>query len=591
MPVSKIYIPTFISSINYNPARVLPHIYFYNGLKSCEPYYIQGYSNGNKSVVVSNERQSFPYFDNYDGQDPTSGSRSLLFFNEPAVYGTTPTASLYTEYWETYMNLLYNPRTRLINCEGIIPLADYFKMELNDICEWRGNYYHLRAINDYNLSNGECKLQLLGPILDDILPNIIPALACNFDYTISSCYPTYSVGDSAFGGIVAYVDGCGCNGFVVSTGSLGNYQWGCTTISSSLQYAQTPIPVSADVGTGWVQTQVILGECPERPIAASIASAYTSSGFTGWMLPSAEEAQYISNNRATINANGGNLTGSAWVAATDNSNYISGSLMASTQNYNTGFGDASVRSDSLAVYAIRYFGSCYTPITTTTTTCAPTGSTTTTTTLAPTTTTTISPTTTTTTISPDACVRIQFQSEQEEYLNCGIYNQFDAYTASYYVNCTASVAPNDINVYITASISTGGTLNYTLIIPSGSTSGYENVYTREWTGGCEERDSINYSVIGVNVQGYPTCSCNFDYYSFGNSGYGNTVAGACNDAVDNARTLYSDCDAGSFGGGCTVYTTPTGTILTGYTKIFMNGSNWDISSTTGVVSGASAQQC
>ena len=105
MAKNKIYIPTFISSVNYAPARVLPHIYFYNGLKACETFYIQGYGNTTGSVI-SREVNAFPYFDNYEGQDPTSGSRSLLFFNEPAVYGTTPTGSLYTNYWETYINLL-----------------------------------------------------------------------------------------------------------------------------------------------------------------------------------------------------------------------------------------------------------------------------------------------------------------------------------------------------------------------------------------------------------------------------------------------------------------------------------------------------
>lgn len=182
MAKNKIYIPTFISSVNYAPARVLPHIYFYNGLKVSETWYLQGYQNGNTGSVVSHPLESFPYVDNYEGQDPTSGSKSLLFYNEPAVYGTTPTGSLYSEYWQTYISLLYNPRTRLFNCEAIIPLADYFKMELNDIVEWRGNYYHLRAINDYNLKNGECKLQLLGPILGDILPNILPAIACDFTF-------------------------------------------------------------------------------------------------------------------------------------------------------------------------------------------------------------------------------------------------------------------------------------------------------------------------------------------------------------------------------------------------------------------------
>ena len=585
MPVNKIFIPTFISSINYNPARVLPHIYFYNGLKACEPYYFQGYSNGNTGSVVSNERQSFPYFDNYEGNNPVSSSRSLLFFNEPAVYGDTPTNSLYTEYWSNYINLLYNPRTRLINCEAIIPLADYFKMELNDICEWRGNYYHLRAINDYNLANGECKLQLLGPILDDILPNIIPAIACDFRYEVSACSSSLEfikVGDSAFGGIVAYVDDCGCNGFVVSTGSLGNYEWGCESTSSIIP--TDPNDLDYQIGMGWINTQVILENCGDRPIAASVANAYTSSGFNNWMLPSIDEWKEIVSNKTIINAAGGNISGSySWTSNTENG--ISGSkLLAITKDLNTidGLGD-STRDTLLPVYAIRYFGSCFNRITTTTTTCAPTGSTTTTTTLAP--------TTTTTTIAPPsgACVDIDFQLESEEYLDCGIFNLFNAYTASYFVDCTASNAPTDINVYITASASGGGTLTYTLTIPSGQHQGFENVYIREWTGTCTNRESTTYSIVGVNIDGYPSCSC--DYNAFTNCGRGDTVGEACDDAIANARTFYSDCTAGTFGGGCVVYTTPSGTPLTGYTRIFMNGSNWDISSTTGVVSGASSTQC
>jgi hypothetical protein len=156
----KIFIPSFISDQTYAPSRVLPHIYFYNGPKNCESYFIQ-----TGSLAVS--QSVFPYFDNYSEQQTTTGSKSLLFFNEQAVYGTAPTASLYTEYWEKYITLLYNPRTRLINAQAIIPLSEYFDMELNDIVQFRGNYYHLRAINDYNLTNGECSIQLLGPVLDN----------------------------------------------------------------------------------------------------------------------------------------------------------------------------------------------------------------------------------------------------------------------------------------------------------------------------------------------------------------------------------------------------------------------------------------
>lgn len=171
-----IYIPAYISDQNYSPARVQPRLLYYNGTLDCEQYYLQGWQNPSASALTLTKPPvtEFPYFDNYNvvsGSFPTTASKSLLFFNEQAVYGSQPTASLYSEYWSSYVNLLYNPRTRLLNASAIIPLADYFEMELNDIVNFRGNQYHLRAINDYNLTTGECKIQLLGPILEGSLDN------------------------------------------------------------------------------------------------------------------------------------------------------------------------------------------------------------------------------------------------------------------------------------------------------------------------------------------------------------------------------------------------------------------------------------
>lgn len=165
-----IYIPTYINSADYTPVRVLPRLFFYNGLLDCESYYIESGSLAFGGVTF--EQTAFPYFDNYNvvtGSFPTTGSASLLFNNETSAYGSIPNESLYTQYWEKYITLLYNPKTRLLNASAIIPLADYVKMELNDIVNFRGNYFHLRAINDYSLKTGECTLQLLGPIISDSL--------------------------------------------------------------------------------------------------------------------------------------------------------------------------------------------------------------------------------------------------------------------------------------------------------------------------------------------------------------------------------------------------------------------------------------
>ena len=196
-----IYIPTYISDQNYNPSRVLPRLLFYNGVIDCETYWIESGSATFGGVTF--QQNSFPYFDNYNvvsGSFPTTDSESLLFNNEAASYGEIPTQNLYTNYWETYISLLYNPKTRLLTCEAIIPLADYVKMELNDVVNFRGNYYHLRAINDYSLKDGTCNLQLLGPIITDTISDAQPGppVPGTPDATASIHLEEYNASPAAF---------------------------------------------------------------------------------------------------------------------------------------------------------------------------------------------------------------------------------------------------------------------------------------------------------------------------------------------------------------------------------------------------------
>ena len=203
-----IFIPTYINSAEYAPARVLPRLFFYNGLVDCEEYWIESGSLAFGGVTYS--QTAFPYFDNYNvvtGSFPSTGSKSLLFNNEQSVYGTMPNANLYTEYWETYINLLYNPKTRLIECAAIIPLADYINMELNDVVNFRGNYYHLRAINDYSLKTGNCNLQLLGPVIPDTFSARYPAPPITLPATALINLSEYNASPTAFIDANIIVDG------------------------------------------------------------------------------------------------------------------------------------------------------------------------------------------------------------------------------------------------------------------------------------------------------------------------------------------------------------------------------------------------
>jgi hypothetical protein len=206
MANNKVFIPTFISNQNFDPARVQPRLLYYNGTIEVPQYVIYAWASSNGSTFITKALTEIPYFDHYNvvsGSYPSTESDSLLFYNETSAYGTTPANTLFSEYWQTYIELLYNPRTRLINAEAVIPLADYFELELNDIVEWRGNYYHLRAVNDYSFTTGECKLQLLGPIIEDTLDP--SSFGTCYEYSVTN------VGES-----LAIVDFISCDGNATS---------------------------------------------------------------------------------------------------------------------------------------------------------------------------------------------------------------------------------------------------------------------------------------------------------------------------------------------------------------------------------------
>lgn len=171
-----IYIPTLIADSEFNPAQVKPRQFFYNGKKTVSiPFYLGGVDPNNQNTYQYQPYSSFPYMDHYSSgstdENPDSNSESLLFFNEGSFYGSTPINNLYSKYWSKYIGLLYNPQTRFLECEAVIPFGRYVNMKLNDIVVYKGIHFHLRAINDYDLNTGTCKLQLLGPILEDSLDN------------------------------------------------------------------------------------------------------------------------------------------------------------------------------------------------------------------------------------------------------------------------------------------------------------------------------------------------------------------------------------------------------------------------------------
>jgi hypothetical protein len=267
-------------------------------------------------------------------------------------------------------------------------------MELNDIVQWRGNFYHLRAINDYNLKTGECGIQLLGPIIKDI--EVTPQVDCSFTFDTNRyiCEPCTLYEASKTGGQVnadLYFTDCG-SGQVrsVFVGSALKRTFGSLTAPSS----STPLTVTnlgpIDYNCGPYE------ECVTETI--QVLSDHPASNFAAYSYIDPDTCLWVEGVQDY------RTTGSYEV--------IQGSLImfgtgSSTVTAN-GVSDCCLPPTTTTTLSPTTTTTTLVPTTTiapTTTTIAPTTTTTlvpTTTTLAPTTT-TIAPTTTTT-ISPTTTV-------------------------------------------------------------------------------------------------------------------------------------------------------------------------------------------
>jgi hypothetical protein len=117
---------------------------------------------------------------------------------------------------------------------------------------------------------------------------------------------TYTIGQAALGGTIAYINGggsTGTSGLVATVADVAtDVIWGCqgTVISGADGTA---------IGTGQQNTTEILAGCTVRPIAASVAAAVTDGGYNDWYLPSQDELIALWVNRVAI---GGFSTSNYW---------------------------------------------------------------------------------------------------------------------------------------------------------------------------------------------------------------------------------------------------------------------------------------
>lgn len=162
----------------------------------------------------------------------------------------------------------------------------------------------------------------------------------NLDFSIAP--PAYTIGQAALGGIIAYTNGAGTSGFVVTSTDVSTSAiWGCVGIVISSAEGTA-------IGTGAANTAAIVANCATAGIAARLCDNLVSGGYSDWYLPSTDELYAIYTNRTAI---GGISTSYYWTSTQQPGD----DYYATQQSFSTGAQVPGRKDTSARVRAIRSF--------------------------------------------------------------------------------------------------------------------------------------------------------------------------------------------------------------------------------------------
>ena len=161
-----------------------------------------------------------------------------------------------------------------------------------------------------------------------------------------SAIPTYTIGQAALGGKIAYIlqpgdpgyDAGVQHGLVATVADIStSAAWGCEG---------TSISTNSAIGTGNANTIAIMAGCATAGIAARLCGDLVEGGYSDWYLPSMDELNKLYLNKVAIGGFGNN---EYWCSTEFNATF------ARLQNFLDGNQQGNFKSATSYVRAIRSF--------------------------------------------------------------------------------------------------------------------------------------------------------------------------------------------------------------------------------------------
>ena len=166
----------------------------------------------------------------------------------------------------------------------------------------------------------------------------------------------FSIGDTAYGGIIFYLDATGCHGLVAkATDEAGTYQWSSPLFSNTLWASASGIYGGAQNTKKSIACAVagnIISSCAPDSCsvpAASVCDNLASGGYTDWYLPSRDELDMMYLN-LHLQGLGGFANNYYW-----GSNEDWYTLGAWSQNFSNGYQYGANKDSYSRVRAVRAF--------------------------------------------------------------------------------------------------------------------------------------------------------------------------------------------------------------------------------------------